>query len=111
MICDECLGEGYIEEDGHRIMCEKCIGLGSVFVEPEESKPAQFAEKRRPLMNSVYVLIAAMTLYYLFFLVIQHIYNFSLITSILVLLVGHLTGVGGFLLYILWATLTSRFDS
>lgn len=85
------------------------MGLGYREVN-EDDRSLAFFKERKVLMNAVYILMIVMAIFYVSYLIAVHFYSLSFSTGLIILLAGHLAGVGGFFVYILSGILRGKED-
>lgn len=100
MVCDACNGVGYtIDDDGRKDVCDACLGLGYV-KEVYRKKP--LTDSKAKIKKAFIYTFVALFIFYGVFLYGLIMYSYGPVTTLLILLVGHMIAVTFLVSYVLF---------
>jgi hypothetical protein len=108
LICDTCSGDGHIDVNGHEDICPECFGLGVVNVDEKDFKNPANIPSRQNIKKGIYMLIGVLAIYYVLFFIFQFQFKIGMVSSVIILITGHVVAVGVFLIFLLYKTINEK---
>lgn len=100
MVCEACNGTGFVNDPaGRPDVCNSCYGLGYV---RGTYKPVPLSENKMKIRRAFIFTFLALAVYYGAFSYGFIRYSFGPITTLIILLIGHITAVSFLVFYILF---------
>jgi hypothetical protein len=108
LICDTCSGDGHVDNNGHEDICPECFGLGIVNVDEKDFKNPADNPSRQNIKKGIYMLIGILVVYYVLFFIFQFHFRIGMVSSVIILVTGHVVAVGVFLIFLLYKTINEK---